>query len=744
MSADDPRALDTPAPRAAIAQALLLLLPAALLAWPGPGSFLDADFLPATTGAALAVLATLPGIALLAFRRHRGSARGLLLLLPLLSALPFVGAASSDTFERDRALAIVLVGLAQLACAASLDERARLVLARGLALLSIAYSAWALLDGGNANAGALGNTGSTAHAALAGAVVGACLLGERRGPWTLVYAAASALAIVYVLRTPVIATALALGGALALAAALSRGSRGLRATFGILALVALAGALAPLVRTNEVASDAPAATSTLDAAAAAAAARDTGGFEVRRLVWSATLGLVGEHPWLGAGLGQFARDFPAHRDPREIELSTHGRKIAQETEVEHAHSDPLTLAAEVGLPRALLALAFVALLAAAVWRALRDSDGSTSAGRMQGALAAASAALLANALVHGVLFEEPVASSLAFAAFGALIGPRERANLATRAVPFVLAVLLALQVPAALATLAHTRAMQPIYRSTPLSTDDTRAALERALEARPDSTLAATFLARHLEQQRVQPDLVAAAWLRVLEHRPERVEALMQLALACLRAGDRESARTHWDHAARLDPLHPGLAWNRMTLALEDERLDEARAALATLSGRGSLDVERLRRLGARLELLGRDASAAIAYQASAPDLVALAPQDAYERSQERRRANDGLLAAALEFRAQRAWAREHVAASRFDDAVRSYRQALRQSAAVEGLGAPRIRLEYAAALALAGKPDEADGETKGLAFLARDLAALPEWARAQANERGWKPVGGA
>lgn len=729
--------------RGDVLQALLLLAPAAILGWPGPGAFLDSDFLPAATGAAVALLVTLASTLVLCLRRHAGSARGWIWLLPLATALAgtFVvdsDGPSVDSFERDRALAIVLVALAQLAGGASLGERGRYVLARGLSVLAIVYAAFALGDGANKFAGALGNTGSTSQALLAGAVAGGCLLADRRSPWSLVHALALVLQLAYVARVPVIAGALACGGALACFALVASVSKRARLAFGALSLLAIGAAIAPFVR--ERAAAAPAASATTDATSGAkslpqaAASADSGGFDVRRRIWRASLGLIGEHPLLGAGLGQFARAFPPHRDPQEIERSSFARRIAQETEVEHAHCDWITLACEAGLVRAALALVFVALLLAAVWRALRGAS------RLDAALAAAALALLANSLVHGVLFHDPVSSSLAFAVFGAVLGPRAGpARLVTKVVPWLVAALLASQVPAALATIRHTRAMQPLYRGAPLSTEDTRAAIESALEARPDSTLAATFRARFLEQQRAQLPLVVGAWKQVLAYRPLRVEARMQSALAQLQLGAREQARADWETALSLDPLHPGALWNLMTLAFEEERVDEALGYLARLEARGSADHDRLVTLAARQELYGRDASAAAIFARAAPEYATSDARRAFDLAAERRLVNDGLIAAALEFRAQRAWAREHVSAGSFGDAVRSYRQALRQTAVVEALGAARIRLEYAAALVAAGKVDEAEGEVEKLEFTTSDLAALPEWARVTVAERGWE-----
>jgi O-antigen ligase len=62
--------------------------------------------------------------------------------------------------------------------------------------------------------------------------------------------------------------------------------------------------------------------------------------EARWLTYTATLAAILDNPWLGTGLGTFTEVFPAYRP---AELSTTGRW-------DHAHSSPLQLALELGIP----------------------------------------------------------------------------------------------------------------------------------------------------------------------------------------------------------------------------------------------------------------------------------------------------------------------------------------------------------------------------------------------------------
>ena len=92
-------------------------------------------------------------------------------------------------------------------------------------------------------------------------------------------------------------------------------------------------------------------------------------------IWSNTLSLIAQHPWLGVGFGEFnfawsLTPFP-HRPTAFFD---------------HTHNLPLQFAVELGLP---LALVVLALLAYALWRAWTDSGDGSAAARAMGAQAEA-------------------------------------------------------------------------------------------------------------------------------------------------------------------------------------------------------------------------------------------------------------------------------------------------------------------------------------------------------------------
>lgn len=648
--------------------ALALLLPPLLLAWPGPGSPLRADFLPSATGAGFAALATLPA-AFLLIRRSRRSAGGFALLaLPVLAIAGWVASGTAtDAFELRRAtllaatLAVLFLG------GSRLEAGGRAVYARGLVVVALLLLASASMDRENGFTGALGNTGSVAQAALPGALAGASLMTRKAGPWRLLGAAAVVLDIVLAARVPVIASALALAGAILVLAVAGPMPGRVRALLLGVAAIAIVGLVLPRpTPTSSEGSGSPA----------------TGGFAVRASIWSRSLAMLADRPWTGVGPGQFEARFPPYRDPKEIELSTHGRAIDAETEVEHPHEDWIAPALELG---ALAGLAWIAFLAVVGWRslaALRTGDPDLEP------LALGALGLLAYALVHAPLTREPLAAAIAFVLFGAVLA---RPKPARPFVPIAAAVLLLVLAPRALAFVRHGRALSDLAHAT----------TDRALEACPDSPLALEIRARTLEEAKADAGAVRAAWEHVLALRPESFPAHAELGIALARAGDFAGARRELEHALALDPGHPGV---RKNLLLVERELDLAE---------GRFDAS-------REWLEGTDPI----------------PEACYARSRKERAGGDRLLADLFEARAHFLWARQHAGLGRFDDAVRSYRQCLRVTRDhVEG-GAPRVRWELAAALSAAGRKDEAVQEIPPGSL---DDVDMPDWAKRELSDRAKK-----
>ncbi|MFN0007981.1 MAG: tetratricopeptide repeat protein [Planctomycetota bacterium] len=631
--------MDQPAARPSLERwtALALLLPPLVLAWPGPGSVLEDDFIPHATGAGAAALAALPAAVLLALRPASTKPKAFLLLALVGLAGALAARSASDSFEARRLGVHFATCLVLFFGGASLSIAGRRIYALGSVCVSLLLVAFAFPDKSNAFAGALGNTGSIAMAALPGALVAAVLLFSEKGAWRVVCGVSLGLYLAYVASVPVVAGGFAAVAVIA-AFALTRARRS-------------RVILLPLTV----------------AAAVAAVAFIPSSTQVRTRVWSASLGMIRDHPWLGVGPGQFAAAFPPYRDPVEIEISTHHRALPVETEVEHPHQDWMLPAIEFGVVGGLAWIAFLLLVAGGAWRAMREEPGPKAA------LGAAAMGVLAYALVHAPLTFEPAAASIAFVAFGSVLSRPGRAWTWP-----LLVVLLAASLPAR-AFVRHGRWLASIASPDAQDARTVERALESALNCCHDSVVGAALLARLHEEKGSDPATVARHWSGVLQHHPHNVEALMQLALARVKSGDFAGARQAYERARALDPGHPGIRKNLRLLDLQE----------------GALEKE-------------ADPSA----------------ESCYARSKQERAGGDALLADLLEARAHLLWAREHAEAGRFADAVRSYRQCLR----VTG-GAPRVRLELAAALAADGREDEARSEIAGVRLTDADRAALPAWA---------------
>jgi O-antigen ligase/tetratricopeptide (TPR) repeat protein len=715
-----------------------------VLAWPGPGAVLRDDFLPQATGAGAALLLTFPAAGLLVLRKAVPQVRGLILyLVPLLVGVAWFSFGHvADTFEQSRVLLTAFTGLVLLLAGASLGERGRNVLARGALVVALALLVPAHFDRANGWTGVLGNTGSLSEAALPGALIGACLLARGSLPWRSLGAGALALEVAYTARVPVVAGALVLAAVLATTALAARtlapAWRAIQAGIAGLALIALLlavrhapssvpGVPVPGASVPEVA--VPAAP-----AAESVGPGNTGGFEVRARIWGASLRLLGDHALRGVGPGQFAAAFPGYRDPREIELTTLGRRVPGETEVEHPHNDWLAPALDTGLAGGLCWIAFLITVVACSLRILRGEDPA----RLP--LAAAALGLCANAFVNATLTSDAVSSTLAFALFGCVLGraAAPRAAFAPRFVVFTAAVLLAIQAPRAWAFVRHGRALHPLASATPLDSDAQDRVLDTALEACPDSVLALRLRARLMESERRDPAAIHAAWSAVLNARPEQIEALMQLGLLAAVSGEPGQARPYYRTALDLDPGHPGVLQNLAVLELEDGQVDAGLGYLDRLASVHAPAAQWVADLAARLYLEGREHESDAVMERVDRGIAQLRPEEAYARSKVERRNQRTLLADALDSRAQRTWAREHMRAERFKDAVRIYRQDLRITRDYVQGGALRPRLELVAALLAAGRDDEARAEAAGLHPKASDWAALPDFAAGRLRATGW------
>jgi hypothetical protein len=690
--------------------AVLLLLPAGVLCWPGPGAPLAFDLYPELAGAGYAVLLLLPAGALLLIRRAAPSVRGGLLYLGFAA----VGLVSlglrppTDTMGADRAVMVVVAGAVALFGGASLGAAGRAWLARGLVLISILLLAPALM-GAFGGAGALQNTGSTSEAALPGAAAGAWLATRGRRTFAVLGLLAVALEALFAALAPVLAGIVCLGAVLGAGLALSLPRREGRARAAGLLVTSLA--LFALATVATRAGPPPSEEGT----AQLSEHPDLGGLEVRRRIALSVPAMIRDWGLFGTGPGQFAAAYPPYRDPVEARLSNAAVE-GNETEVEHAHDDWLQGVADTGWLGGALWVGFLGL---ASWLAFRRMGGEPD----RAALGAAAAAVLANALMRAPLSWNPAAATLGLAAIGATLArdperAAARAPLARRVPVFVVLAALVLQVSSARTLIAHGAALARWAR-----TGDALA-IRSALTEREDSVHAWTLLARQVEPSPVP-------WERVLELRPHRFEALVQLGVLRARAGREDEAIQLWTHAHTLMPESAEVLHN---LVRAHGMSGDAEGA-AAWAERGGIARAKLTALG--FDVLRERADTASAFELMElgdPALAGLTPARCWELSQE---PPPGLEARARAFAgaAHLCWARQHAAQGDFAAAARSYRQA-RDHLAFElpGEASPRVaaplRLEHAAALLLTGRADEARRVAEGEPGpTPRQLASLPAWA---------------
>lgn len=720
----------------------LLVLPALLLVT--PLSPLAEDPYPHLAGEGLAVLLLLPlALSLLASGAQAPRAWPFALAL-LWALLSWFAGRGTDALEARRALCVLAALPLALVGGAALDARGRRTFAALLVALSVLWTGLALARGfsGESFAGVLGDTGSLSQAALPGAAIGGAWLAGESGRKRLWGTAALALFLVHSAAAPVLAGAHTLLAGFVLAA--WRGPARARRGLLVLALATLLAPFAGLAARQALEGSPP----TIEGAPTSHS-RSLGGLAVRGRVWTAALGLVADHPVLGAGPGQFQAAFPPHRDPREIELSRHGVCSELDTEVEHAHNDWLQGFCELGLLGGGLLALGLALSARDGLRALADEERAP--------LALAALALLVNAFVHAPLSGNPAAGPLALALFGcvAQVGPKNRVFASLFCLPALLAF------PFAPALITHgaalseyTRCARRIEELAGASSDaDQRSAtaaalvgeLERAravvqiaLAASPASAPARELAARTIRDT-ASPAERLDAWDRLLEVRPNSTEGWEQGAVICARAGRFAEARTRLARALELSPTHPRLLKNSARLELTRGELEQGLRAIERLRELGCLDPAWTSALGNELVLeLGLpERGARVLFGAP---LSSLSAEDLHARA---RLADPEESEGAMECLAQLLWAREHALANAFDLALRNYRQATRCSHARRGTEAgpaALFALEQAAAEVRAGRRAEAETRVRGVALEPTTWAELPDWARVALHELGLAP----
>ncbi|MHB8799849.1 MAG: O-antigen ligase family protein [Thermoanaerobaculia bacterium] len=279
----------------------------------------------------------------------------------------------------------------------------------------------------------------------------------------------------------------------------------------------------------------------------------------------AALETIRAHPLLGVGPGGFSADFVRARLAAE---ESFGRRLVHRSASAHfdnAHNDPLTVAAEAGLPAAVaLVLALGALLAPLAASARRERSPVRPEGVPAEALLASLAAVLVLSLANFPIQIVPVSgpfallAGLAFARAGGRLpfpaGPRGRTALA------LLALLLASGAAVRLAGAFALARAETALRLAPGTTGAPRGALvasaladaRRAVALRPRTATAHLALGSARAAASDLPGAVASMERsRALE---ERAETLLNLGRLAIARGDEHAARPFFLRAVWLFP----------------------------------------------------------------------------------------------------------------------------------------------------------------------------------------------
>ena len=713
-------------------QAWLLLLPALLVAWPGPGSPLAGVPTPVSAGTGWIALASLPAALLLPLRRPSLPPLASVLLLAVVLVAAWGAGRAGDPFAARRAFLGLASALVLTSGGASLGEAGRRVLLRGLVIVTLLLLLGAALDG--TWSGVAGNTGHTAEAALPGALAGIALAVTARGFLRVAGGVAGVGLALYAGLLPVLAAVAGLAVATAVALLAARGSAQGRRSVGLgLATLAIAAGAFALARGVAGSGSAE------GEGAPQVAAGDLGGIEFRRRTWARLPALVADHLWLGVGPGQFERAFPPYRDPGELLLSSHERAEPTPVEVEHAHNDWLEGLVELGVAggAAWSVLLLLALIASIRSLAARDP---TRLG-----LGLAALATLTVAAVNAPLLASPVAPAVAWPLLGAVLGaaPRRESQVAARLslwLPLLAALLLLTRAPAARDFVLHGEALGRLTASG-LVVDgeheylDARAIephLADALRATPDSVVALEKRAQWLGATGARFAERSETLERILRARPHRFGALLNLGVIYAREGRHAEAAAAFERAAELDPTHPRLNRNRLRLALEVGDRELTTKLVAELALEGWADPDWVERTAAEQLLLGRPGPGQALLRIVDPELDVSGAQKAYDLSKrlaeepERRLLADGALATA-----NLLWGRRHIDQGVPESAVRMYRQALRVAGKWPDLPSPPtlVELELAAAHCLAGEVEAARGVIAETTVLPGHWRLLPAWA---------------
>lgn len=329
---------------------------------------------------------------------------------------------------------------------------------------------------------------------------------------------------------------------------------------------------------------------------------------VRVHLWSSTLDMIGDHPIVGVGAGNFAAEYPTYRRPSEIELSGYL------SGVETAHNDWLQVASELGIPGFVLWSAFAAIVLGC---GLRGARRTAAASETRLVLHAAAGASTVAFFVNGA-FRSPLdnpaalvtfaAAAAIFAAAGAtsasrIPAPQRTATYAIAVLVSILAAWLPWTSQAADVAIRRSIAEQDAAsRSRDLTEVQARLVAARDALAfvvdeanshevgfrlgQVESTLAelAAQTGRD-EDARLAVERARDAFEASLSRRPHDVAARLNLAVQHAKLGELERAEEQLARAESIAPNDARVHFNRGLVLATRERFGEAALAFERASG---------------------------------------------------------------------------------------------------------------------------------------------------------------
>jgi O-antigen ligase/tetratricopeptide (TPR) repeat protein len=760
------------APSLEVLQGWLVLLPLAVLCLPGQllstgsGALSPFEGAPDTTsiGVGIVALSAIPAALLATLRGRGGRLLGLPLFYIVLAFAAYHLPRAADTFGAWRSVTGLAAAAGWAIAGTALGPGGRMVVARGLPVISLLLLAGALTTDGGA---ALGNSGDFSEAALPGAILGAGLFLRGERLLSVLGLAVLGLFAMKVGAIPVYAGLLGLGAA-ALAAAigmpLAGGDSDRRASCARrlrLLLVALLIGLTPLgyrLATSGAEEAAPAEVLVAGRRDTAGADTTTGGFAFRLKTWARVPTLLGVHAPLGAGPGQFQAAFPPFRDPAEIEASSFDRREPTPIEVEHAHNDPLTAVAELGYVGG---GAFVLLLLLALVRSVKlIASGEDD----QRDLALATVAVLANCTVNSPLLYGPVAPLIGFCLIGSVLGRdgsapsgeagAERPRVLSdqwydRLAPGLALVALLLLTPRAVSLIRYGRAMAEVPDARivledgreKLDAQRLRGILDRAGEHAPESPIVLETRRALLASEGAPAEEQRAALDAWLMRRPHSFAALMNRGVLEARVGEYEAAERAFYRALLLDPGSPSLLQNLVRLGCDRRQPADVEEALQMLASIGRLDPAFVRRLALEKTLEGRLGVAAPLVKswrtAEGLDPIDLDDANATYRAQKDAAARDEARERdAFTVATKVLFGVQDLSGGNAQQAATQFRLAYQKSRDA-GVDTTTLRLLLAASFAAAGDLPVATGWMETGPFPPMEFSLLPEDARQALRDSG-------